>query len=300
MVGVLAVVFIGVSVVVLTPKPVAMSSPEGSWSFDAHCAWLNPCSHYNVTYDFPFSTDTGSKGSYNITFKVLDLAWTTTGVDLHRMNVTFQIPSGVEVYNKSFIVNTHLSAGQKAGPLSANFSFTDPELGLSPTQNLTLSGSITAEFDEISVFLGNHYSKSERTSNIGIPIHSSTVPPLQSATQGSGFSWASVMPFILLGSFLWILTAMARMLFGLPRPTSFGSGFKDPGSGRFVSSKAALIAYATVAMTVFLWVMSTLGTPDNIISYGELVFGGLTGNFPLSAGLSVANYSLGTLLHLRR
>ena len=298
--GVVAIVLIGVSVVVLAPKPEELKPPVSSWDFDAHCAWPNPCSHYNVTYDFPLSTDTGSKGSYNITFKVLDLAWTTTGVDLHRLNVTFQTPSGVKVYNESFIANTHLSAGQEWGPARGEFSFTDSQLGLNPAQNMTLSASITAEFDEISVILANHYSKSERASNIGIQIHSSTVPPPQSASQGSSFSWAQVIVIALLGSFVWVLSGIARMFLSLPRPTSYGSGFKDPGSGRFVGSKAALIAYATVGVTVFLWIVGSLGVPDNIIAYGELIFGALTGNFPLSAGLSAVNYSVGTLLHLKR
>jgi hypothetical protein len=297
--GVVAIVLIGVSVVVLAPKPEGLKPPVGSWSFDAHCAWPNPCSHYNVTYDFPVSSGMGSKGSYNITFKVVDLAWTTTGVELHRLNVTFQTPSGVGVYNESFVANTHLSAGQIWEPSYGEFSFTDAQLGLGPAQNVTLSASITAEFDEISVIFGNHYSKSERTSNIGIQIHSSTVPPPQSATEGLGFSWTPVIALILLGSFLWVLSGIARMFMSLPRPTSFGSGFRDPSSGRFVGFGAAILAFATVAITVFFWIMSSLGTPDHVIAYGELIFGGLTGNFPLSAGLSVANYSVGTLLHLR-
>ncbi len=298
-VGVLALVFIGVSVVVLTPKPEGIKPPVGTWEFDAHCAWPYPCNHYQVTYAFPLSTDTGSKESYNFTFKVLDLAWTTSGVDLHRLNVTFQTPSGVKVYNESFIANTHLSAGQILGPVHGEFSFSDVQLGLSPAQNVTLNVSITAEFDEISVVLGNHFSKIESTSNIGVQIHSSTNPPPQSPTAEFIFPWTSVLALIVLGSFIWVLSGVARLFIGLPRPTPFGSGFKDPSSGRFVSSKAALVAYATVGVTVFLWIMNNLGLPDHVIAYGELVFGGLTGNFPLSAGLSVVNYSVGTLLHLK-
>src|SRR6266568_4716134 len=136
-VGVLAMVLIGASIVVLAPKPEPMNPPVGKWDFDAHCSWPNPCSHYEVTYGFPLSTDTGSKGTYNVTFKVLDLAWTISGVDLHRLNVTFQTSSGLELYNESFIANTHLSAGQVWGPLFVDFSFTDSQLRLAPAQNIT-------------------------------------------------------------------------------------------------------------------------------------------------------------------
>ena len=288
-VGVLALVLIGVSFVVLAPKPEEMKSPIGKWDFDAHCSWPNPCSHYEVSYGFPLSTDTRSNGSYNVTFKVLDLAWTASGVDLHRLNVTLENPSGVEVYNQSFVANTHLAAGQSWGPVYNGFSFTDDQLQLSPGQNVTLKASVTAEFDEIFVILGNHYSKVEKESNIAVQIHSSTIPPPQSATEKSGFSWTPVISLILLGSFAWVAIGIARMFLSLPRPTSFGSGFRDPGTGRFVSLGAANLAFATVAVTVFFWIMGSIGTPDNFIAYGELLFGGLTGNFPLSAGLSIAN-----------
>ncbi len=300
-VGVLGVVLIiAASVVTLAPKPESTGPPAGTWDFDAHCAWPYPCNHYSVMYEFPPSTDTGLKGRYNISFKVLDLAWTTTGIDLHRLNVTFRTLAGVKVYNYSFIANTHLFGGQVWGPKLTGFSFTDAQLGLSPAQNVTLNASVSVEFDEISVILGNRFSKVETTSNIGLQIHSSTVPPPVAPTTGLGLSWTPVVSVILIGSFIWVLSGVARMFLALPRPTSFGSGFRDPSSGRFVSFGAAILAFAAVGVTVFLWIMSDLGVPEHLTSYGELVFGGLTGNFPLSAGLSVANYSLGALLHFRR
>ena len=298
-VGALVIILVGVGSFALAPKPEGMKSPVDNWDFDAHCSWPNPCSHYRIAYHFPTSTNTGSKGTYNVTFKVLDLAWTTTGIDLHRLNVTFQNPSGVQVYNYSFVANIHLAAGQAWGPKYGNFSFTDSRLGLAPAENVTLNASVSAEFDEVSVVLSNHFSKTETTSSIGVQIHSSTVPPPSAPNAGFAFSWASVGPWILLGSFVWVISAVAKTFMGLPRPTSFGSGFRNPSNGQFVSFGGAMIAFASVGITIFFWIMGNLGAPDHVIAYGELMFGSLTGNVPLSAALSVANYSVGTLLHLR-
>ena len=181
-----------------------------------------------------------------------------------------------------------------------NFSFTDDQLGLAPAQNVTLNASISAQFDEILGVFGNHYPKTESSTNIGVKIHSSTTPPPQVPSPTFNPSWSLIMPWVLLGSFVVVLSSLVRMLLALPRPISYGSRFQDPHTRRFVGSKAAVIAYLTVGFTVLIWALGNLGTPDNFLAYGELVFGGLTGNFPLSAGLSVANYSLGALLHLKK
>ncbi len=294
-VALIAVIMIVGVVVVSTPRSENLRPAEGSWDFTVSGCWAF-CSQYRLNYSFPSAINTSSVGIYNLTFTVRSLQGTTESVQLQRINVTIRDGAGLVLHSTSFNSGVVLRTGQRWEPAGSNFTLSDITLGLQPGQTTNVRAGISVEFDEIAVVAGSHHGKKESISDIGIQVHN----PSQEAL-GTPFAlvvpWSIIVPLFLFGSLAWAVSGVFRNFSSIPRPGPYG--WRDPGTGRFVSTGVAFVAILSALGGVLLWLLGVIGTPGHALSFGDMLLGEITNNVGISAPLSIIFFVIGTLLHWR-
>ncbi len=288
------VAIVGLVALISTPQSESLRPAKGNWDFVVSGCWAF-CSHYRIEYFLPPAVNTSSTVIYSLNFTILDLQGTTDSAQLHAINVTISNEQNAVLYSLSFTSSAILRAGEVWGPVVSNFTLTDTVLGLQPEQTTTVRAGISVQFDEIAVLTGWHSSKKESTSNIPILV---TNPSKPAQVALSGFQWASIMPFFFFGSLAWAVTGLVRIAGSVPRYGSYG--WRNPETGRFMSSSAAFVAIISVAGGILLWLLSALGTPGTALSFGDMLLGEITHNIGISAPLSIIFFVIGSIPQLRK
>ncbi len=288
---------VGVVLLISMPQPESLRPAEGNWNFSVSGCWAF-CSQYKVGYIFPPAVNTSTINVYHLNFTVINLQGTTGSVQLHRLNVTIRDDGGRILHFKAYNSNVGLGTGETWRSPNSSFTITDEMIGLKPGMTTTVRAEITAEFDEILGVFGSHYGKTEKSPTISIEVRSPSQGTPRSAPFSLNLSLTSIMPFFLIGSIILAATGVLRTVRSVPRHGSFG--WRDPSTGRFVSSKAAFIAILSLVGGAFLWFLSVLGTPNQALSYGDLILGAITNNLGISAPLSILLFVIGILFNVKQ
>lgn len=109
-------------------------------------------------------------------------------------------------------------------------------------------------------------------------------------------AWEIVVSIILLSGVIYSIVGIIRRLIGLPRPIPEKTVWRG-SSGRFVSPKKAIWAWVSFMGAFFVFWMSSLGTPQIVVNYAELLLAYVTQNFDVSAALSIISHFVGWIVN---
>ncbi len=263
----------------------------GNWDFAVSGCWLL-CSHYRVGYSFPAVFNTSTVQSYLANFTVNGLQGTTNAVQLHLLNVTMTDDQGYVVYFQSFITDRVLADGQSWGAATGNFTFPDTFRNLQPGQSTTINVRLSVEFDEIAQLTSWHYRHTEKSPSILMTATRPNPTPKEEFQFNIG---PVVVGVVLVGLAIYAGSALLGIVGSVPRHGDYG--WRDPGTGRFMSSWGAFLAIFTIIGGLSVWLLDTVGAPGIFGSVTDLFVGKITGNLGIAAPLGVILFAIGTLLH---
>jgi hypothetical protein len=295
---VLALIFAsGLAAITLLAFGQSNASPiVGKWYFHSSGCWLG-CGEYNLSYGFysPIDVDTGA--GFNLSLRVDSLPWSAQSILARDVNLTIVSQNGTWILTKLIAINKTLDNGESWGPRYSNFTFTDSSLQLTPGEEIAASITVSLDYSENAIITGSPYPKHETMTSVAVNLFK---PRPANAESSPAVIWnPSIAQVLFVGFLIFAGYEIFARVRGLPRPTQWGSGWRDPATGSFESGSKSWLAWIAFGFVIVFFVLNQFGVPNYLTSMGQVSIGALTGNPDLAAALVVLAFGIGVLAKAR-